>query len=353
MIKTIGIMLRDSKYGTRLSVMAVAIVFIATIFFWLMFPLMFPPACLARQKIQVVTSLFPLQEMARAVGGDRVSVDLLLPPGAEPHSWEPKPSDIVTMMKADIFIYLGSGMEPWVQSILQGINRPSLKVIEASQGLPAIDDNSAKTGENEQGHGHSPDLHAHDEDHDDHDLHHDHHHGPMDPHFWLDFSYDQIIVSQIANAFSELDPAGAGFFTQNASQYQKKLAQLDRKYQEGLKGCQNRKIFLGGHSAFAYLAKRYHLEQVTLYGISPDAEPSPKRLTEITDLAKKLRIKTIFFEELVSNRMARVLAEEIGAGTLTLNPGANRTKEQVKSGVTFLSLMEKNLENLRKGLACE
>lgn len=351
-------MLLSLNSKTRISAMAVAIVFIATISSWLAYS---SPcqAATANKKLQVVTSLFPLQEMARSVGGDRVSVNLLLPPGAEPHSWEPKPSDIVTLTKADIFIYLGAGMEPWVYGILQSINRPSLKVFEASQGLPAIANGREKmeTGENEKGPPHSPDPHAQHKDHNDHDDDHgddhDHHHDPMDPHFWLDFSYDQIIVSKIAKAFSELDPAGAGFYIQNASHYQKKLAELDRKYQEGLKGCQNRKIFLGGHSAFAYLAKRYHLEQVTLYGVSPDAEPSPKIVAETVDLAKRLKIKTIFFEELVSDRMARVLAEEVGAGTLTLNPGANITKEHLKSGVTFLSLMEKNLENLRKGLACE
>jgi zinc transport system substrate-binding protein len=331
------ILLHSRATIIRGAAMVASVAFIAVIFFWLVYP----SGCLAGQKLQVVTSLFPLQEMARAVGGDRVSVSLLLPPGAEPHAWEPKPSDIVTLTKADIFIYLGSGMEPWAQSILQGINRQSLKVIEARQGLPAI--------ANEE----HDDDYGHDDNHD-HDADHDHHnHGPMDPHFWLDFSYDQIMVSQIAKAFSEQDPAGAKLYTQNAAQYQKKLAELDRKYQNVLQHCQNQKIFLGGHAAFAYLAKRYHLEQVPLYGICPDAEPSPKRLAQVADLAKKLKIKTIFFEELVSDRMAKVLAKEVGAGTLTLNPGANVTIEQIKSGVTFISLMEKNLENLTKGLGCE
>jgi len=320
--------------------MAETIIFMAIVFFGLFYPLIPARVCLATEKkLQVVTSLFPLQEMARAVGGERVNVDLLLPPGAEPHSWEPKPSDIIILTKADIFIYLGAGMEPWVQNILHGINhginRSSLKVVEASQGLATIK-NREETDDDEKGH------------HDD-----GHQHGPMDPHLWLDFSYDQIIVSKIAKAFSELDPAGKDIYTQNASQYQKKLAQLDRHYEEGLKGCQNRKIFFGGHSAFAYLAKRYHLEQVPLYGVSPDAEPSPKILAQTIDLARNLKIKTIFFEELVNDRLARVLAEEVGAGTLALNPGANITREQAKSGTTFLSLMEKNLENLRKGLICE
>ncbi|MEW5800771.1 MAG: zinc ABC transporter substrate-binding protein [bacterium] len=333
----------SQKEKIKITAPTIATAILAIVFF----RLMSPSACLAQKKLNVVTSLFPLQEMARAVGGDRTRVDLLLPEGAEPHAWEPKPSDIVTLTRADVFIYLGAGMEPWAESILKGINRPSLRVFKASQGLPAID------GTKEH------DRYDHDH-HDDHNGEHDHHshdhHGShdhqMDPHFWLDFSYDQIMVSAIAGVFSELDPAGAQFYMQNASRYQKKLAELDKKYQQGLKDCQSRKIFLGGHSAFSYLARRYHLDQITLYGISPDAEPSPRRLAQIVDLAKKQKVKAIFFEELISDRLANVLAKEAGAVTLMLNPGANVTKELVSSGVTFLSLMEKNLETLRKGLVC-
>ena len=135
--------------------------------------------------------------------------------------------------------------------------------------------------------------------------------------------------------------------------YRKKLKALDQKYQQGLKNCRHGKIFLAGHSAFGYLAERYHLEQIPLYGASPDAEPSPKKLAEVVDKARKNNIKVIYFESLSSDRLARVLAQEIGALVLALNPGPNLTKEQIKSGVTFLSLMEKNLINLREGLICE
>ncbi len=110
---------------------------------------------------------------------------------------------------------------------------------------------------------------------------------------------------------------------------------------------------MAGHSAFGYLAERYNLEQVPLYGISPDAEPTPKKLADVVDKARKHDIKVIYFESLASDRMAQVLAQEIGALVLPLNPGPNLTREQIKSGVTFLSLMEKNLINLREGLICE
>ena len=110
---------------------------------------------------------------------------------------------------------------------------------------------------------------------------------------------------------------------------------------------------MGGHSAFAYLANRYGLRQIPLYGLSPNAEPTPRKLAEVVDSARSLRVKYIFFEELVNPKLARVLAREAGVQTLVLSPGANRTREEVRQGVSFLSLMERNLEHLRKGLECE
>jgi len=287
---------------------------------------LYPLPCLANQKLTVVTSIFPLQEFALAVGGDRVRVDLLLPPGAEPHTWEPKPSDLVTLSQADIFIYLGAGMEPWVDDLIKAIHSPGLQLIEISKGLlPLISKISETKNKREK----------------------------IDPHIWLDFHYDQIIVGQIAEFFAGQDPEGRNFFYQNALKYQKKLKALDQKYQQGLKTCRHKKIFLAGHSAFGYLAKRYNLEQIPLYGISPDAEPTPKKLAEVVQKARKHDIKAIYFVSLASDRMAQVIAQEIGALVLALNPGPNLSKEQIKSEVTFLSLMEKNLLNLREGLICE
>jgi len=362
-------------------ILASTLIALIALFFLILGWLIPPAACQAAEskpKLSAVASIFPLQEMAKAVGGERVRVDLLLPPGAEPHTWEPKPSDIIALTKADIFIYLGAGMEPWVVDLLKGIARSNLRVIKASEGLLKLEQDTSSLGSHKAGEAEEASAQPTHDTHEDNGHHHSakqgnqqhspkapgspnahegaNQHSPdhqLDPHLWLDFSYAQIMVSNLAKAFSELDPAGAKFYSQNALNYQKKLAELDQKYQQGLKNCRYRKIFFGGHAAFSYLARRYQLEQIPLYGISPDAEPSPKRLAEITELARREQVTTIFFEELVSDRLARILAQEVGAGTLVLNPGANLTSEQLKAGVSFLSLMEKNLETLRKGLLCE
>jgi zinc transport system substrate-binding protein len=284
------------------------------------------------KKLGVVTTLFPLQEFAVAVGGDRAQVALLLPPGAEPHAWEPKPSDLAKIQKADVFIYIGQAMEPWAVDLLKASRGDALKIVEASKGLHLL--------EIKDPHRESSPAHKHGREE------------RIDPHVWMDFSLDGKIIEAIASAFAEKDPANASHFRARAMEYRSRLEALDEKYQIVLARCRHRQIILGGHSAFAYLARRYSLQQVPLYGISPNAEPTPKRLTEVIQAAKSHGVKFIFFEEMVNPKLARVLAQEAGLQTLVIYGGANLTRDQLKQKVTFLELMEKNLENLRQGLDC-
>jgi len=283
----------------------------------------------AAKKIRVVTSVFPLLEFAGGVSGERGEVSLLLPPGAEIHTWQPRPSDIIRLSSADLFIYIGADLEPWLHDLLKSVRNPSLRVLEASRGITLID---------EEGIVHNA---------------HEHEHGAHDPHIWLDFKNDQRIVDKIAAVLSELDPEGSSVFKRNASIYKEKLQKLDQEFKDGLKDCVHRTIILGGHAAFGYLARSYNLRQISLYGLSPDSRPTPKKLIKVVELAKKHRIKVIFFEIRVRDELAKVLAEEVGARTLVLNPGSNLTKEQLKSGKTFFDIMEANLENLKDGLNCK
>ena len=285
-------------------------------------------------KLKATASLFSLQEFARAVGGERVEVDLLLPPGAEPHTWEPRPSDVAKVARADIFIYIGRVMEPWVDDLMKAVRSPQLKVVEASQGLPLMEEKDHEHGGKRL---HGQDAHG----------------GNIDPHLWLDFSLAMRIVDAITAAFSEKDPSHADRYRENAERFKGQLDALDRKYRTFLSRCRHRQIILGGHSAFAYLAKRYGLQQIALYGVNPNAEPTPKKLTAVIQVARNHGVRFIYFEELINPKLAHVLAKEAGIGTLALYDGANLTREQIKNKITFLGLMETNLENLRRGLECE
>ncbi len=293
------------------------------------------PFLASARKIRIVTSVFPLMEFAQTVCGERGEVHLLIPPGAEIHTWQPRPSDIVRLSAADLFIFIGSTMEPWLQDILDAVQNPNLRTLEASQGIPLIERESTR-GEHE---GEHEEEHAHETE-------------GVDPHIWLDFQNDQIIVDKIVAALSGLDSEGTSIFRKNASVYKQRLRALDEKFRVSLQECAHKVFILGGHAAFGYLARRYGLRQISLYGVSPDSRPTPKKLIEIVELAKKYKIKVIFFESSVSDELARVMAREVGARTLVLNPGANLTKEELELGKTFFDIMEENLENLKDGLIC-
>ncbi len=163
---------------------------------------------------------------------------------------------------------------------------------------------------------------------------------------------DLEIVEAIAKAFAEKDPAHKAIYLKNAEAYQARLKELDRRYRASLSDCRHRKLILGGHAAFAYLAKRYDLEQVSLSGVSPNAEPTPKRMAEVIEVTRKEQMKYIFSEEMVNKKLAQALAREAGVSVLLLSPGANLTREEAQKKVTFIDLMERNLTNLKKGLAC-
>jgi zinc transport system substrate-binding protein len=292
-----------------------------------------PSSAQPPSALKVVASLFPLQEFARAVGGDKVQVALLLPPGAEAHTWEPRPSDVVKISQVDIFIYVNPSLEPWVDKVLRAVQSKKLRVLEASQGLPLIKAEGAEERTSRAGGSRGPEK--------------------MDPHLWLDFALDQKIVDALAVAFSEKDPIHAAYYKKNAEIYRGKLNDIDQRYRQALAKCRHRQILLSGHAAFAYLAKRYGLQQIALSGISPDAEPTPKRMAGVVEIVHKTGIKFIYVEELVNPKLAQSLSKEAGVGILILNAGHNLTAQQVKEKATFLELMEKNLKNLEKGLECQ
>jgi len=280
-----------------------------------------------RPKIKIMTTVFPILEFARAVAGERGEVSLLLPPGAEVHTWQPRVSDMEKFAASDLLVFIGADLEPWLADISRSVSRPGLRTLEVTRGLALLPGNDKSLP--------GPETHE------------------MDPHIWLDFGLDQVIVDRVQKLLSEIEPENTAYFERGAASYKEKLQRLDAKYQDRLSRCRQKTFIFGGHSAFAYLARRYHLEQIPVYGLSPDAAPTPRQLVDVIGLARKHNIKTIFFETSVSDKLARLIAREVGAETSLLYPGHNLTKEQWRSGTTFLDLMEMNLESFRHGLACE
>ncbi|WP_243372752.1 metal ABC transporter substrate-binding protein [Geotalea sp. SG265] len=282
-------------------------------------------------KLQVVTTLFPLYDFARQIGGDKAEVRLLLPPGVEPHSFEPRPDDIIRVSRADVFVFTNRYMEPWAAKIMDAAGKKALTV-DASRGVT---------------------LYRAGAEHADSGDGHDHRAGGFDPHIWLDFDNDRIIVDNILAAFVAKDPSHRDYYTANAAAYKAKLAELDQRFKEGLARCATRDFLHGGHYAFGYLARRYNLHYQSAYALNADAEPTAGQLTGLIRQMRQTGLKYIYTEELLNPRVAEMIARETGAGLLRLHGAHNVSKADFDRGVTFISLMEENLRNLRTGLQCQ
>lgn len=280
-------------------------------------------------KVRIMASVFPLAEFAASVAGGRGDVDLLIPPGAGIHTWQPRPGDIRRLASSDLFLFVGANLEPWLPGLLRAVPKGRVRAFEASRGLVLME---ATEHHDEEGEGEE--------------------HGPLDPHVWLDFDLDVQIVDKIAEELSRVDPGGRDVFRENADRLADRLRKLDAKYRETLADCPTRDLILAGHGAFGYLARRYGLVQHALYGLSPDSQPRPADLIRAVERCREKGIKTIFFENSVSPDLARTLAREIGGRVLVLHAGHNLTREQQATGKGFFDLMEENLKSLREGLGC-
>jgi zinc transport system substrate-binding protein len=294
--------------------------------------LLVAPGCRQHQeqkgKLQVVTTLFPLYDFAKRIGGDKAQVSLLLPPGVEAHSFEPRPEDIVRVHHADLFIYTNEFMEPWARSIIAGVNQAKLEVVEGGRGIPLLP--APKVDEQEEAHHHE--------------------HGGMDPHIWLDFDNARKIAANILAAYVARDPKNKAYYEQNAAGLDRDLAALDRQYREVLAKCPKKVFLHGGHYAFGYLARRYGLKYISASAVNADAEPTPAKLAQLVQLMRREHLHYVYTEEMLSPRVAETIARETGAKVLTLRAAHNLTRDEFQRGVTFISLMEQNLQNLKTGL---
>jgi zinc transport system substrate-binding protein len=288
------------------------------------------PVSKSEGKLKVVTTLFPLYDFTKAIAGDKAEVKLLLPPGVEPHSFEPKPEDMVRISKADVVVYTNKYMEPWAVKILETIpTKP--EVVDAGKGVTLL-----KAGP-EEGEGH----HAG-----------EHHEGGVDPHIWLDFQNAQVMVQNIADGLMRKDPANRDYYAARAQSYQQELKKLDEDFKKGLATCRIRTFLHAGHFAFGYLAHRYDLKYRSAQALNPDSEPTPQKLAELVKEMRKSGLKYIYCEELLSPATAEMIARETGSQVLLLNGAHNIGKGDLEKGTSFISLMRKNLENLRKGMEC-
>lgn len=280
-------------------------------------------------RLRVLTSFYPMYDFACKIGGDCIDVTNMVPSGTEPHDWEPSTNDLKNLEKADVFIYNGADMEPWADDLLVS-RSDTLRVVEASENV------ELRTTDGEHEHAH---------EHEDAD----HHHGDFDPHVWLDPENAKIEMEAIRDTLCAADPENSTVFQSNYEKYAAELDALDAEFREKLAPLPNRTIVVA-HEAFGYLCDAYGLTQVGIEGLSPDSEPDPGRMAEVIDFVREHSISTIFFEELVSPKVAEAIASETGAQAKMLSPLEGLSDEQAAAGADYFSVMHDNLAALMEAL---
>ena len=283
--------------------------------------------------IKVVAAMYPLEFVATSIGGNLVSVENFTPPGVEPHDLELTPSQIVTLDDADLLLYI-AGFQPALEEAAQQSAPANSLDLLSLAGLNLLT-------ATEDGHDHGAEEdHADEEAHSDEEM-------VSDPHVWLDPERLIVVAKAVAAKFSEVDPDNSSIFATNLAKFVAELEVLDQKFLTGLASCE-RDLIVTSHAAFGYLADAYGLTQEPIAGLSPDSEPTPKRLNEISKEAKADGTTTIFFETLASPKIAQTLADDLNIEVAVLDP-----LEGIGEGQTYFSIMESNLKALQKALNCQ
>jgi len=291
--------------------------------------------------IKVYTTFYPLYDFAKKIGGERAEVVKLVPPGVSPHDWEPDPGIMAGLQAADVLLYNGLGLEPWLDRVVDSLGTTKLAIVNTTEGIEPLrgykdacaeEDKDACGPEEEEkkkeeaAAGQLP-----------------------DPHVWLDPLLALKQAERIFEAFVAADPENEQYYRDNFAALKRQFEQLDVEYREALRG-KVRDKFIVTHLSFAYLAERYGLKQVGIAGLSPLAEPTARELADLVKLIREYDIRYIFQEPLVSPRLAQVLAAETGAGILELNPLEGLTHEEIAAGKDYFSVMRQNLSQLQRAL---
>jgi zinc transport system substrate-binding protein len=265
---------------------------------------------------QVVAAFYPLAFAAERIGDGGVSVANLTPPGAEPHDVELSARDVQRVQSADVVLYLGSGFQPALERAVDGASGKAIDLLAGLRLRPGADESAGDAaGEDEE---------------------------RFDPHVWLDPLLYARMVDRVGDALGR---------PRQATAMKERLLVLDRDFGKGLRDCARHEI-VTSHAAFGYLADRYGLAQIALTGLSPEVEPTPRELERVVDEVRRNDATTVFFETLVSPRLAETVARETGARTAVLDPLEGLTDGELRRGDDYFSVMRRNLAALRKALGC-
>lgn len=294
-------------------------------------------------KLNVYTTVYPLSYFTERIGGDYVNVTSIYPTGVDEHTFEPTQKDMMALADADLFFYIGLGLEGFVDTAQDSLKDENVKMVAASNNI-TDEQLSISTGEEHADHeddaateGEATDEHA------------GHDHSGIDPHVWLSPVLAKDLALTIKDELVTALPEQKSTFNANYEKLVSELDALNADY-EKMASEVSTKTFFVSHAAYGYIAGQYGLQQVSVAGLNSQDEPSQKELAEIVDLAKESNIHYILFEQNVNSNLTSVIQKEVGAKALTLHNLGTLTEEDVKNNETYFSLMEKNIDTLKKAL---
>ncbi|MBR4626242.1 MAG: zinc ABC transporter substrate-binding protein [Ruminococcus sp.] len=312
--------------------------------------------------ISVVTTSFPPYDFVRAVTGDSADITMLLQAGAEAHSYEPVPLDIAKIQNCDVFVYIGGEGEVWVDKILDSLDTSDITVIRLFDYIDPLEEEEVEgaspTGHHHHDHGdedHDDEDHDDEEDHDEHEHEHeDHDHDDdeeFDEHIWTSPRNAKLCVEGITDALCEAFPENADIYRKNGGDYAERLADLDRRFADMTANASGNTIIVGDRFPFRYLAHDYGLKYYAAFsGCSSESEPSVYTMAFLIDKLKKGDTGVVFYLEFSTKRLASKLSDATNTKMLPLHSCHNVSREDFRNGVTYIDLMEQNLENLREAL---
>ena len=303
-------------------------------------------------KLQIVTTLFPYYDFARAIAQDRADVTLLLSPGREAHSFEPTPLDAVTISEADVFLYNGGEGEYWVESMLDAAGENIAVVARMMDYVDALDEEYVEGMQGADGHDHDHEHGSHDDhDHDHKEDEHDSDEIEYDEHIWTSPKNAVVLCRAVCDAICRADAENAAFYRANCENYCAQLEDLDARFAALCESAPRRLLIFADRFPMLYFCREYGLDyRAAFHGCSGDTEPSLATIKFLIDKVEDENIPVVYTIDFGTKKVAAVVSECTGAAIETLYSMQTVSRADFDAGETYLTLMERNFEALRKGL---
>ncbi|WHZ00987.1 zinc ABC transporter substrate-binding protein [Neobacillus sp. YX16] len=295
-----------------------------------------------KNSLTVYTTIYPLEDFTKKIGGSYVEVQSIYPPNVDAHSYEPSTKDMINLADSDLFIYTGAGIEGFAEKATEALKKEEVQILKAAEGINLIESSHSDEHHEDENEHSEVEEHAESEAHEEEG----HDHGELDPHIWLDPVLSIDLANNIKNSLSELMPEHATEFETNFKQLKNDLEKLDQEFKTTIESSKTRNLLVS-HAAYGYWEKRYGIETIAITGLSPTQEPSQKELQAIIEESTEHNIHYVIFEQNVSPKIAKIIQEEIGAKSLTLHNLEAVTEDNIKQKDDYFSIMRRNLETIK------